>query len=137
MTLPDAPLHIDDTTTWRVLLVDDDPDNLTLAGELLRFHGAQVEAASSADEALARLQSCHPNLLLLDLSMPVMDGWQLYRAIRAVEGFAHTPAIALTAHAMRGDAEKALAFGFDGYITKPFDPRGLVESIQACLRALG
>ena len=91
-----------------------------MAAEYLEFLGAQVRTAHNGEEGLLLLDVFKPNIILLDLSMPKMDGWQMFEAIQTRNDIAGIPVIALTAHAMPEDREKALGVGFDGYITKPF-----------------
>lgn len=128
-------MNIDDPSTWNVLVVDDDSDNLDIANDAFTFFGAQVHTASNGQEALDVLKTVRPSFVMLDISMPVMDGWTTIRHIREDESMAGLAVIALTAHAMTGDAEKVLAAGFDGYITKPFLIDELLKNIQQCLRS--
>lgn len=116
--------------SWVVLIVDDEPDNLGVAMKILDFNGAQVHIAEDGVEGLSILQSIAPTFILLDLSMPNMDGWEMLKHIRQNEATAAVPVIALTAHAMAGDEERALAAGFDGYITKPFRLDSFLSDIK-------
>jgi CheY-like chemotaxis protein len=120
-----------DVTSWAVLLVDDEPDNLEVAAETLEYHGAKVRTALNGVEAIAVLEDFNPNLIITDLSMPLMDGWVLRGKIKTMPELADIPLLALSAHAMTGDKERALAVGFDGYLTKPINIMSLVEDIQA------
>src|SRR5579859_5049711 len=104
------------TSTWSVLIVDDEPDNLEVVAEALEFFGASIKTAKDGLDALAVLQDFTPNLILLDLSMPKMNGWETRARLKADSKIARIPVIALTAHAMAGDLERALAAGFDGYL---------------------
>ncbi len=124
-----------DATTWRILIVDDEMDNLNLAADFLEFSGAQTTKARSGDAALALIDTFKPNLILLDLGMPRMDGWEVQRRLRALPEVDPVPIIALTALAMRGDAEKVRTAGFDGYVTKPFRVKALLAEILACIEA--
>lgn len=106
-----------------MLVVDDDRDNLRLLEDILQFSQAQVTCISSGQEALENLAINHYQLILQDLQMPVISGWDIIRFIRS-----HTDieintqiVVAVTAQAMWGDKERALAAGFDGYISKPID----------------
>ena len=103
----------------RVLLVEDVDDNRKLAGDLLRFGGWEVTEAITGEEAIATADRQAFDLILMDLSLPGdIDGWGATRMIKA----SHTvPIVALTAHAMAGDSDRAMAAGFDGYITKPIE----------------
>lgn len=125
-----------DVSDWRVLIVEDKIDNVMVARETLRFHGATVEIAKDGYEALSILETFDANIILADLSMPEMDGWEMHRRIRADEGLRDLPVIALTAHAMAGDKEKVEAAGFDGYIAKPFSVTTFVAQIQSILASM-
>lgn len=120
-------------SSWRVLVVDDEPDNLNLARDVLTFTGATVAVTGRAQKALDMIREFAPNLILLDLSMPEMDGWEVHELLRAQRDFDHIPIIALTALAMPQDAERVMAAGFDGYITKPFLIRSLIADIKGCI----
>lgn len=123
----------EDVSKWKVLLVEDDPDNVLLAEQVLSFYGATVMSASDGQQGLAHLSKLAPTFILLDLAMPHMDGWEMIKKIREDPQTAHIPVIAVTAHAMQEDREKALAGGFDGYIVKPYAISSLVRDIKACL----
>lgn len=120
-----------DVTTWHVLVVDDEPDNLEVVAETLEFRGARVETAENGKKALAALENYDANLILTDLSMPVMDGWQLRAQVKSNPKFAPVPVLALSAHAIVGDKERALEAGFDGYLTKPIDIMTLLDDIRS------
>src|SRR5260370_1050815 len=108
-------------STWQVLIVEDEPDNQEVIAVSLQLHQVTVRTAKNGFEALEALKAFTPNCVLCDLSMPVLDGWQTLIEIRNNPKTEHLPVIALSAHAMVGDREEALAKGFDGYITKPID----------------
>ncbi len=118
---------------WTILIVDDQPDNLMIAKVALEFQGAKVSIAANGEEGLPLLATIQPTLVLLDLSMPKMDGWEMLRRIRAQPETSRIPVIALTAHAMDGDRERVMDAGFDGYISKPFDVMTLPSEIQQAL----
>jgi two-component system, cell cycle response regulator DivK len=118
---------------WAILIVDDDAGNLEVASQFLMFMGAQVRTANSAETGLAELDKFEPTFILLDLSMPKTDGWEMFKLIRERPKTATTPVIALTAHAMLGDEEKVLKAGFNGYITKPFLLTSFLDDIKRCL----
>lgn len=120
-----------DVTTWRVLVVDDEPDNLEVVAETLAFRGAQVKTAQNGKVGLEVLEDFDANLILTDLSMPVMDGWQLRAKIKENGKVPDAPILALSAHAIAGDKERALDGGFDGYLTKPVNILTLLEDIRA------
>ena len=115
---------------WTVLIVDDEPDNLGVAQKVLSFGGAEVHVARNGLEGLAVLENLKPTFILLDLSMPEMDGWEMFERARGNDNFADVPIIALTAHAMAGDRERIEAAGFDGYIAKPFRINTFMDDIQ-------
>jgi two-component system, cell cycle response regulator DivK len=117
-----------------ILIVDDNLINLKLARVLLAGEGYQVRTAADAEEALALLQVYTPRLILMDIQLPGMDGLELTRRIKADPATAGTTILALTAYAMKGDADKALAAGCDGHITKPIDTRTLPAVIEGYLR---
>ena len=116
-----------------ILLIEDTPANLALAEKLLRAAGHEVLTSDTgaAGVALARYNS--PDLVLLDLGLPDMDGWQALRQIRAEEGDARLRVIAFTADAMVGDRERALAGGFDGYMSKPIDFATFTRTVEGFL----
>ena len=118
---------------WSILLVDDEADNLEVIAESLMFHGFKVKTASNGNDALAVLATFIPTLILTDLSMPKMDGWQLRTHVRALPQMVEVPIVALTAHAMIGDKERALEVGFDGYMTKPINVPTLVQDLRKAL----
>jgi len=125
-----------DTSTWNVLVVDDEPDNLNLVADLLEFSGAKVLRAENGRQALTLFEHHQPNIVLLDLAMPDLDGWAVQQQLRARSDAACVPIIALTALAMPGDAERVRTAGFDGYITKPFRVKTLLDTLNACVKLL-
>jgi two-component system, cell cycle response regulator DivK len=122
-----------DSKTWRVLVVDDEPDNLNLVVDLLGFHGATVTQARNGQLALDLVDQFKPNLILLDLAMPEIDGWETHTRLRARRDLDDVPIVALTALAMAADADRVRAAGFDAYITKPFRVRIMLEQLTACI----
>jgi two-component system, cell cycle response regulator DivK len=113
-----------------VLVAEDAPDIRDILARLLQHNGYHVITTTNGQEALDSLQSERPDIILLDLSMPVLDGWKTLLAMRALPIGAETPIIAVTAHAMAGDREAILAHGFDAYISKPLNLRSLLEVVQ-------
>jgi len=105
----------------KILIAEDNAVNRELLRELLLARGYVVEEACDGQEALQKIAESVPDALLLDLSMPVMDGWTTVRKIREDPGTMCLHVLAVTAYAMRGDREKALEAGFDGYLAKPID----------------
>jgi CheY-like chemotaxis protein len=120
-----------DISTWRVMLVDDEPDNLEVVAETLEYQGAQVKTASNGKDALAILEDFPANLILTDLSMPIMDGWVMRSHVKRNPKLTHIPVLALSAHAIAGDQERAVEAGFDGYMTKPVNIRTLSDDIRS------
>lgn len=110
-----------------ILLVEDTPANLALASKLLSAAGHQVLVAATGTEGVVSAQERRPDLVLMDLGLPDMDGWQALEQIRAVH--ADLKVIAFTAHAMVGDRERALRSGFDGYLSKPIDVATFVDDV--------
>jgi CheY-like chemotaxis protein len=107
--------------THRVLVVEDEKDNMDLFCQILEYHGCRVLKAEDGREAINMTQSEVPDLILMDLSLPALDGWEATRTIKAIPHLAEIPIVALTAHAMVGDRERALQAGCDGYISKPIE----------------
>jgi len=108
-----------------ILIVDDNPVNLKLAHLLLAGEGHDVRTAADAEEALEVLKVFRPRLILMDIQLPGMDGLELTRRLKADPATRHITVLGLTAYAMKGDEEKILAAGCDGYIPKPIDTRTL------------
>jgi CheY-like chemotaxis protein len=121
----------------RILLVEDNPDNRDMLSRRLVRRGFELTFAADGLEAVERAGSDLPDLVLMDLSLPQIDGWEATRRIRAHPDARAIPIIALTAHAMAGDRERALAAGCDDYDTKPVDLPRLLGKIDALLRANG
>jgi CheY-like chemotaxis protein len=109
----------------RVLIVDDNPTNLKLVAYLVRANGYDVDTAGDAATALAAIAANRPDVILMDLQLPGIDGLELTRRLKADPATKDIKIIAVTAYAMKGDEEKALEAGCDDYVTKPIDTRGL------------
>jgi CheY-like chemotaxis protein len=129
-------LAMSDASSWMVLIVDDEPDNRAIAEKVLSFSGAEVYTAENGAEGLKLLEGIKPSFILLDLSMPVMDGWEMFKLLRDNPKTEHIPVIALTAHAMAGDRDRVMAAGFHGYIAKPFRLSTFMSEIIRCFRDL-
>lgn len=125
-----------DINDWHVLVVDDHKDNLSVAEAVLQFHGANVKTAMNGIEGLDALKDFDATLILLDLSMPEMNGWEMLKQLRTKSETANIPIIALTAHVMSGDEEQVMEAGFDGYIPKPFSVATIVVQIQSILEKI-
>ena len=117
-----------------IFIVDDNPINLKLVCDVLEFEGYAIGKAEDAEQALEMLQHTTPDLILMDIALPGMDGLALTRELKADARWQHVPIVALTAFAMKGDDQKAIAAGCDGYITKPIDTRKLPQQVAAFLR---
>lgn len=127
---------LDQLNGWVVLIVDDEEDSLDVARRLLKKTGAVVITAENGEEALAKVREQRPKFIISDLSMPVMDGWLLMQALNENRATANIPVIALTAHSMGGDRERAMQAGFVNYITKPLDPQKFLEQLLVILAAI-
>ena len=123
-TKPDRP---------RVLLVDDYPDAREMYTEYLEFSGFEVVEAGNGMEALQRAIDASPDIILMDLSLPVMDGWEATRRLKADHRTASIPVVALTGHALAGISEGAKKAGCDAFVTKPCLPEDLVHEIKRVL----
>lgn len=120
-----------------VVVVEDNVRSRRLVRDLLELNGFDPVEAESAEEGLAVVRDARPALLLLDIQLPGMDGEAALRQLRADPDTAHIPVVAVTAYAMRGDEERLLAAGFDGYIAKPIDTRSFVPRLQEILDGSG
>lgn len=118
----------------RILLVEDNIQNRRLAQFLLTSHGYVVYEATTGPEALELARAHLPNLILMDLRLPGLDGYAATRALKSDDLTKRIPVIALTAFAMEGDREKALQAGCEGYITKPIDTRSFPAAVRRFLR---
>jgi len=117
----------------RILLVEDNEMNRDMLTRRLERRGHEVAVAVDGASGLEAAQRERPDLVLLDMSLPVLDGWEVARRLRAGESTRGIPVIALTAHAMAGDRERALAAGCDDYDVKPIEFEGLMAKISALL----
>jgi two-component system, cell cycle response regulator DivK len=117
----------------KILLVEDNEMNRDMLARRLARKGYEVLVAVDGEEGVALARASLPDLILMDMSLPVLDGWEATRQLKADEATRATPVIALTAHAMAGDKERALEAGCDDYDTKPIDLPGLLAKIEALL----
>ncbi|MGB8214729.1 MAG: response regulator [Anaerolineales bacterium] len=117
-----------------ILYIEDNIDNRTLIRRILTAEGYQIKEAGNAGEALDMLKTLHPDLILMDINMPDVDGYTLTSQIRSMSGFESVPIVALTANVMRGDRERSLEAGCDGYIQKPIDIDLLPQQVERYLR---
>src|SRR5215211_6838588 len=116
-----------------ILYVEDNPDNRLLVKRILLSEDYALVEAMDAAEALAVLETTHPDLILMDINMPGVDGYTLTAKIKALPGFERVPILAVTANVMRGDKEKTLEAGCDGYIQKPLDIDQLIREVERFL----
>ncbi len=119
----------------KILLVEDNEANRDMLSRRLVRKGFEVIMAEDGEQAIRMATSENPDLILMDMSLPVIDGWEATRRVKASQSTRSIPVIALTAHAMAGDREKALEAGCDDYDTKPIELPRLLEKIQTLLAA--
>jgi len=118
---------------FRVLLVEDDPLNVELFTAVLERDGYAVEVVTDGREVEQRVESVRPDLVLMDINLPGVNGTELLLRLRRTPSTAGLRILALTAHAMQGDAESYLAMGFDGYISKPVEMKQFRETVRQLL----
>lgn len=119
----------------KILIVEDNPDNMKLFTAVLSIRGHQVVGLPGGEQLLPTMHAENPQVVLLDIQLPGEDGFQLLNRLRNTVGVGQPPVVALTAHAMSGDREKALRAGFDGYLTKPIDVSTFASSVEAFITA--
>jgi two-component system cell cycle response regulator DivK len=119
----------------RVLVVEDDAQNSYLIGFILEKSGYEVVTACDGEQAIAEEEKAVPDLILMDMLLPKMNGYEATRQIKARPDTNSVPIVALTAYSMKGDREKILESGCDGYISKPIDPETFVSEMEAYFRA--
>jgi CheY-like chemotaxis protein len=124
-----------DRAAGLVLIVEDNPANLLLARVMLERSGWQISEARSADEARQTLQTTTPDIILMDVGLPGQDGLSLTSELKSATSTSAIPIVALTAHAMNSDREKAFAAGCDGYLSKPFKAQQLRDEIARVLQS--
>jgi two-component system, cell cycle response regulator DivK len=118
-----------DRTPPLVLLIDDVDDNVDMYAQVLEFEGYQVETAANGVEGMERARALKPAVIIMDLSMPVLDGWKATLELKGDEATREIPIIVLTAHAMKGTAETVAASGADAYLVKPCLPEDLEAEV--------
>jgi two-component system cell cycle response regulator DivK len=114
----------------RILVVEDQEDNRRILRDLLTSAGYEIVQAENGEEALAAAARERPDLILMDIQLPVLDGYEATRRIKANPALRAIPVIAVTSYALSGDEDKARAAGCDAYVTKPFSPRALLAKIR-------
>lgn len=114
-----------------VLLVEDNEDNMLIYSTILRHHGYEVLEATDGEMGLETARTRLPDMILMDISIPKMDGWEVTRRLKADPATAHIPIVALTAHALITDETRARDIGCDGYIPKPAEPALVVKTVRS------
>jgi CheY-like chemotaxis protein len=120
-------------SSLNILVVEDERDNMFFITEALSVSGYVISTAGDGQEAVKTATKEMPDLILMDLRLPVLSGYEARKWIKETEGLKDVPVIALTASAMKGDREKILAAGFDGYLAKPVHPDDLIKKVEECL----
>lgn len=121
----------------RILVVEDQEDNRTILRDLLTSVGFEVLEALTGEEGVRMAGAHRPDLILMDIQLPVVDGYEATRRIKADAGLRAIPILAVTSYALSGDDERARAAGCDGYVTKPFDPWALLATVRGHLPPTG
>ncbi len=129
MTSPDSE------RTRTVLIVEDNEDNRIVYSTMLRHFGFAVDEAENGAEGILKARSNQPDLILMDIAIPLVDGWEAVQRLKKDPSTSHIPIVALTAHAMPADRERAMQVGCDGYLAKPCEPRTVVEEVRRILAA--
>jgi two-component system cell cycle response regulator DivK len=117
----------------RILVVEDQEDNRRIIRDLLTASGYALIEAVTGEEGVAAAEREKPDLILMDIQLPGLDGYEATRRIKAIPALKQVPVIAVTSYALSGDDQKAFAAGCDGYVTKPFSPRQLLAKIREYL----
>ena len=118
----------------RILVVDDHADNRRILRDLLGSAGYEVLESTTGEEAVAQAEGTVPDLILMDIQLPGIDGYEATRRIKANEALRHIPLIVVTSYALSGDDAKALAAGADDYVAKPFSPRAMLAKVREYLK---
>lgn len=117
----------------KILIVDDNRDSRELVAKILQKRGYKIIEALDGEDALQKAEQERPSLILMDISLPKLDGYEVTRRLKSLDAFRDTPIVALTAHAMKGDREKALSAGCRDYMSKPINIRELPDRVQRYL----
>jgi two-component system cell cycle response regulator DivK len=118
----------------KILIVEDNDDSRELVVKVLKNKGYQTVEAVDGEDAVEKAIAEKPALILLDISIPKMDGYAVAKKLKSLEEFRDVPIVALTAHAMKGDREKVIVAGFEGYISKPINVREFPDQVRSYLR---
>jgi CheY-like chemotaxis protein len=116
-----------------VLIVEDNEDNRIVYSTMLRHFGFSVDEAENGAEGIHKARTKLPDVILMDIAIPLVDGWEAVQRLKKDPSTAHIPIVALTAHAMPADRERAIQVGCDGYLAKPCEPRVVVEEVRRIL----
>jgi two-component system cell cycle response regulator DivK len=117
----------------RILVIEDTEDNRQIMRDLFTSAGYEVLEAVDGLSGVAAAETAKPDLILMDIQLPIIDGYEATRRIKANTALAHIPILAVTSYALSGDEEKARVVGCDGYVTKPFSPRELLARVRSFL----
>jgi CheY-like chemotaxis protein len=128
-----AKIQRDTLKEWVIVVVDDEIDSLEVATRILRHYGATVYSANNGKEGLEVIRKVKPRFVISDLSMPEVDGWAMLYELKLDRATIDIPVIALTAHAMVGDRERAITAGFHNYLTKPLTPATFMNDLLRLL----
>jgi CheY-like chemotaxis protein len=118
---------------WRILVIEDESDSREMLHDILVFHGIDAVTVPTAEDALRVLQDITPHLIVIDLALPGMDGWELLSELRDDPTLAHIPRVALTAFHSASVAQHAITAGFNAYFSKPIDANNFVDELLAIL----
>lgn len=118
----------------KILIVEDNEDSRELVVKVLKNKGYLTVEAVDGEDAIEKAMAERPDLILMDISIPKLDGYEVTKRLKSQEEFRDIPIVALTAHAMKGDREKIIVAGFEGYISKPINVRELPDQVKAYLR---
>lgn len=118
---------------WDIVVIDDEPDSLEIGRYILDFYGANVHTATNGKEGVELVEKIKPRFVISDLSMPEMDGWEFLKELTSTVSIKDIPVIALTAHAMKGDRERAIGAGFHNYLTKPLTATTFMDELLVLL----
>lgn len=118
-----------------ILIVEDNEDNRIVYSTMLRHFGFAVDEAENGAEGILKARAGLPDLILMDIAIPLVDGWEAVQRLKKDPATAGIPIVALTAHAMPADRERAIQVGCDGYLAKPCEPRAVVEEVRRILES--
>lgn len=118
----------------KILIVEDNQDSRELVVKILKNNGYEMIEAADGEEALEKATNYKPHLILMDISIPKIDGYEVTKILKDQDEFKHIPIVALTAHAMKGDRENFISFGFEGYISKPINIHDLPIQVRSYLK---